>query len=282
MVTTGQSPNADIRRQIAVIGAGVVGTALAKQLVDAGNSVTISNSRGPESLHDVERITGAQAKDVEKAISKADIVILAVPLTGILPLQPILRTSMRPNTVLIDVCNYYPSRDGNIRLLDEGMPESVWVSETLSFPVIKAWNNIIALNIGFSAKPKGASKRVALPVAGDDERSVAIVMEMVETMGFDAFNAGQLADSWRQQPGQPAYCTEPTLKELVSLLTAADREGARKKRDQVMEISEKLPTGFSTQIMVRVARLGAGLDWWKPRSWLAAIQFAYALARASF
>lgn len=282
MATTAQSQTITVPRQIAMIGAGVVGTALATQLVHAGYSVSISNSRGPDSLYEVERLTGAKALDLERAVSEAHVVVLAVPMSGILPLQPILQSCMRPGMILVDACNYYPSRDGNIQQLDEDMTESVWMSKTLSFPVVKAFNNIIALNIASSAKPKGSPKRVALPVAGDDDKAVAVVMELLDAMGFDAFNAGHLEDSWRQQPGQPAYCTEPTLKELVALLSSAHREKAKQNRDQGMAIAQKLPPDFSPQIMVRVARLGAGLDLWKPRSWLAAIQLAYALARASF
>lgn len=282
MVTTAQSQATTMPRQIAIIGAGVVGTALATQLVHAGYSVSISNSRGPESLYEVEKITGAKALGIERAVSEADIVLLAVPMSGILPLQPVLQSYMRPGMILIDACNYYPSRDGNIQQLDEGMSESVWMSNALSFPVVKALNNIIALNIASCARPKGSPKRVALPVSGDDGKSVTVVMELLEAIGFDAFNAGHLEDSWRQQPGQPAYCTEPTLTELVTLLSSANREKAKQNRDKGMAISQKLPPDFSPQIMVRVARLGAGLDLWKPRSWLAAIQLAYALALASF
>ncbi|EHK46775.1 hypothetical protein TRIATDRAFT_283198 [Trichoderma atroviride IMI 206040] len=282
MVTTAQSQATTVPRQIAIIGAGVVGTAVATQLVHAGYSVSISNSRGPSSLYEVERLTGAKALDLERAVSEADVVVLAVPMSGILPLQPILHSCMRPGMVLVDACNYYPSRDGIIQQVDEGMAESVWISETVSFPVVKALNNIIALNIASSARPKGSPKRVALPVAGDDDKAVAVVMELLEAIGFDAFNAGPLEDSWRQQAGQPAYCTEPTLKELVTLLSSAHREKAKENRDKVMAIAKKLPPDFSPQSMVQVARLGAGLDLWKPRSWLAAIQLAYALARASF
>ncbi|KAL7896049.1 hypothetical protein HDV63DRAFT_411533 [Trichoderma sp. SZMC 28014] len=281
-MATAQSQSTAIPRQIAIIGAGVVGTALATQLIHAGYSVTISNSRGPDSLYEVEKITGAKALDLEQAVSEADVVVLAVPMSGILPLQTFLQSHIRSSMILIDACNYYPSRDGNIQQLEEGMTESVWVSKTLSFSVVKAFNNIIALNIASSARPKASPKRVALPVAGDDDESVRAVMELVEAMGFDAFNAGHLEDSWRQQPGQPAYCTEPTLKELATLLSSAHREKAKQNRDQGMAISQKLPPDFSPQIMVQVARLSAGLDLWKPRSWFAAIQLAYALARASF
>jgi predicted dinucleotide-binding enzyme len=282
MVTAAQSQATTAPRQIAIIGAGVVGTALATRLVHAGYSVSISNSRGPESLSEVEKTTGAKALGIERAASEADIVLLAVPMSGILPLQLNLQSCVRPGMILIDACNYYPSRDGNIQQLDEGMAESVWMSNTLSFPVVKAFNNIIALNITSCARPKGSPKRVALPVSGDDDKSVTVVMELLEAMGFDAFNAGQLVDSWRQQPGQPAYCTEPSLKELVTLLSSAHREKAKQNRDKGMEISQKLPPDFSPQIMVRVARLGAGLDLWKPQSWFAALQLAYALALASF
>ncbi|KAL7904233.1 hypothetical protein GGI35DRAFT_463700 [Trichoderma velutinum] len=284
MAATGQPSKANIPRQFAIIGAGVVGTTIATQLIHLGKSVSISNSRGPDTLRDVEKTTGAKAMDVKQAVAEADVVILAVPLAGILPLQPLLQTSLRPGTFLIDTCNYYPTRDGNIQEIDEGMPESVWVSKAFTAPVVKVFNNIIALNIALSAKPKGSSKRVALPVSGDDDKSVAVVMELIEAMGFDAFNAGQLADSWRQQPAQPAYCTEPNLKELVVLLSSANanHRDISANRDQTRALLLKLPPDFSPQVMLQVARLGAGLDWWKPRSWLAAVRLAYALAWGSF
>jgi predicted dinucleotide-binding enzyme len=282
MVATIQSQTTTGPHQIAIIGAGVVGTALATRLIHVGYSVSISNSRGPDSLSEIGRTTGAVPLSIERAVSKADVVVLAVPMSGISLLQPILQSCMHPGMILIDACNYYPSRDGNIQLLDDGMTESVWTSKILSFPVVKALNNIIALNIAPSARPKGSPKRIALPVAGDDDESVAVVMELLETMGFDALNSGPLEDSWRQQPGQPAYCTEPNLKELMTLLSLAHQENAKHNRDKGMAISEKLPPNLSPQVMVRVARLSAGLDLWKPRSWLAAIQLAYALTWAGF
>ncbi|KAL7917221.1 hypothetical protein ACQKWADRAFT_324825 [Trichoderma austrokoningii] len=205
-------------RQIAIIGAGVVGAALAIQLTHACYTVSISNSRGPNTLNKIEKKTGAKLMEIEPALFEPDIVILAVT----------------------------------------GMMESVWISKTLSFPTVKASNNIIALNIAPCAKPRGSPKRVALPIAGDDDKSVTVVMELLEAIGFDAYKAGQLEDSWRQQPVQPVYCTEPTVKELMTLLSSADREKARQNRDRVMEFAQKLRPEFSPQIMVRVARLGAG------------------------
>ena len=104
-------------------------------------------------------------------------------------------------------------------------------------------------------------------------------MELVEDVGFDAFNAGQLADSWRQEPGQPAYCTEPNLKQLPILLSQADRKKAGLNRDKIRAILEKLPPDISPQILLRMARLSAGLDRWKPQSWLAAVVFVLAVIR---
>lgn len=278
-IESDQSPSTNISHRIALIGSGPVGIALATQFVLAGHSVSISNSRGPESLKQAESLTGATASDVDRAVTVADVVVLAVPSSKIVSLQPILRASLRQGTVLIDTCNYYPSRDGNIESLDHGMPDSVWVSETLSFPVIKAFNGIIASNIVTNANPKGSPKRSALPVAGDNDRAITVVMKLVEEAGFDAFNAGPLADSWRQQPGQPSYCTEPSLKELPSLLGSADYKKAIAKRDKGKSIVDRLPPDFSPQILVRVSRFDAGLDRWKLQSWSAILVLVFALLK---
>lgn len=269
------------KHRIAIIGAGAVGATLATRFVRIGHSVTISNSRGPDTLRDVEKTTGAVARNTAHAISEADIVVLAVPMTGILPLQQILQLHKRPNTILVDACNYYPTRDGYIPELEDGMVESVWLAETYKSPVVKAFNNIIALNLGRSARPKGDARRVAFPVAGDDGASVAIVMDLVEELGFDAYNAGALAESWRRQPGQPAYCTEPTLAQLPPLLRRADKEGAKKKRDQGMGMAQKLPPNFSPDTMLRVARVAAGLDWGKPWSWVAVMHLLFFVIKGS-
>lgn len=269
----------NVPHRVAILGAGFVGTALAKQLVVSGHSVTISNSRGPESLRREEQQTGAKAMDAEKAAIEADIVVLATPMDSILYLQPMLQSSLRSGTVLLDTSNYYPARDGRIESLDNGMPDSVWVSTTLSFPVVKAFNNIIADNMVESARARGSPERAALPVSGDDNKAVAVIMELVEEIGFDAFNAGSLADSWRQQPGQPAYCTEPSLKQLPGLLSCADRKQGARNRDKARALIEKLPPNFSPQILLRVARLSAGMDKWRPQSWLAAVQLVFAFLR---
>lgn len=219
---------------------------------------------------------------IEPAVADADIIILAVPIGSIPSLKSPLHASIRLGAVLIDSGNYYPTRDGRIEPLDKGMPDSVWVAETLSLPevhVVKIFNNIIASHIADHATAKGSPKRSALPLSGDDEEAMAVAATLVDSVGFDALNAGRLLDSWRQQPGQPAYCTEPTLKELPSLLSRANREQGPVNRDRGQTVYSKLGPGYSN-IMMRVARLSAGIDKWNPRNWGAAVFLVTALLRA--
>lgn len=95
--------------------------------------------------------------------------------------------------------NYYPRRDGSIKEIEQGMPDTVWASQQLQHPLVKVFNNIIAYENGFItySKVKDASGRIALPVSSDDPKTQAVVMELVEEFGFTAYNAGSLAESWR-------------------------------------------------------------------------------------
>lgn len=105
-------------------------------------------------------------------------------------------------------------------------------------------------------------------------------MTLLDTMGFDAIDGGLLAESWRYQPGTPAYCPDPTIDQLPILLRRAKRDKAPANRDQAAKIMAKLPPDFSPQELVRVARLSAGLDTWKPRSWIAVLHLGLASLRA--
>jgi 8-hydroxy-5-deazaflavin:NADPH oxidoreductase len=135
--------------------------------------------------------------------------------------------------------------------------------------------------IAFSANlfRKVQKNRVALPVSGDDVRSKQLVMALLDEMGFDAIDAGPLSDSWRYQPGTPAYCSDPTIQQLPVLLGRAQRDKAPRNRDQAAKIMAKLPSDFPPQELVRVARLSAGLDMLKPRRWIALLHFGFAALR---
>ena len=266
--------------KIAIIGAGAVGGALAGKLVALGYDVTIANSRGPNSLRDVEARTGAKAVDLADTLANAELAIVAIPTGRIPALGDAVKRSLPPGAILVDAGNYYPERDGHIAELDHGTPESAWVSAQLGRPVVKAFNNIVAGGLLSAARPSGAADRVALPVAGDDDQARSAVMRLIDALGFDTLDAGSLATSWRQQPGQPAYCTNPTLNDLSRLLDRADRTKGSINRDKGMKLMAGLPPGFPSHRLVQVARLSAGLDAWKPASWFAALTLAWAILRS--
>lgn len=90
--------------------------------------------------------------------------------------------------------------------------------------MIKAFNNIYAQHLLENGKPAGASGRIALPVAGDDEGAKSVVLELVDELGFDGVDAGDLDESWRQQPGTPVYTTDLDAKGVRRALSEASPE----------------------------------------------------------
>ena len=134
--------------------------------------------------------------------------------------------------VIVDTGNYYPGvRDERIPEIEAGLPESQWVAQQLGRPVIKAFNSILAQSLAGKGREAGKPGRIALPVAGDDPDAKRIATGLVNDAGFDSVDAGTLAESWRQQPGTAAYCTDLSVEDLRRALPAADREGAPAKRD---------------------------------------------------
>lgn len=268
------------RRRAGLIGAGNVGTALATRLVELDWSVDVANSRGPRTLQDFARRTGARAVAVDDIGTEGDLhlLILAVPLAGVPGLQPVVQR-LSPDTVVVDTGNYVPSRDGTIPAITDGLPETAWTARQLDAPVVKAFNNIVAGSLATAGAPAGTPRRVALPVCGDDTRARARVMELVEELGFTAHDGGPLADSWRQQPGQPAYCTNPTISELPTLLARADRAKGPARRDQALKVALKLPATFPADVLTQASRFSAGLDRSRPETWLAVARVGLALLR---
>lgn len=205
---------------IGIIGSGHIGSTLARQLTALGHRVSIANSRGPASLAALAAETGATAATVEQAARARDVVIVTIPEKAVseLPRHVFAATS----AVVVDTGNYYPSRDGRIAELDGGLAESQWVAQLLGRPVVKAFNNIVATSLATRGVPAGTPGRVCLPVAGDDVRAKQVVLGLIEALGFDGLDAGTLADSWRQQPGTPAYCHDLGTAGLKAALAQAD------------------------------------------------------------
>jgi predicted dinucleotide-binding enzyme len=209
--------------KIGIIGAGHIGGNLAQLFVRHGHQVVIANSRGPQTLAGVAERTGAAPVDVVDAPRGADLVVVTVPLKAVPELPEGLLDSAAPGVVVIDTNNYYPQRDGQIQPLDEGLVSSRWVGEQLGHPVVKVFNNIVAEQLLKRPTPPGIEGRRALPVAGDDERAKIVVKNLVDEIGFDAVDIGGLDESWRYQPGTPAYGPDVDAAQLVELLNQAER-----------------------------------------------------------
>jgi 8-hydroxy-5-deazaflavin:NADPH oxidoreductase len=195
--------------RIGIIGAGQIGSTLARRLAALGHDVSIANSRGPDTLRDLAKETGAMPVTVEQAARAGDLVIVTIPMKNV-PLLPAgLFDGVPDDVVVVDTGNYYPrQRDGRLDPIELGTTESRWVSQQLKRPVVKAFNNIYARHLLERGKPRGAAGRIALPVAGDDARAKDVVIKLLDELGFDGVDAGSLDDSWRQQPDTPVYGTD--------------------------------------------------------------------------
>ena len=217
--------------KIGVIGAGEMGGTLIRQYSGAGHRVKMANSSGAEKLKSLALETGALAVTLADVVTDVDVIVITIPLTGILKLPQRLLKNTPANITIIDTCNYYPIRDGIIEEIEGGMPESVWVSNQLQRPVIKTYNSILYRSLVNSGLPKGTSSRIALPVAGDDKQSKDVVSILVDDSGFDSLDYGSLQDSWRQQPGSPAYCTDLTLTQLKKSIEKTRKELLAERRE---------------------------------------------------
>ncbi len=237
--------------KIGIIGAGNIGGTIARKLAAAGHQVKLAGAKGPDDIRDKATEIGAVPVAAPDAVKDVEAIILSIPFAEIPKVADIF-ADVPADVVVIDTGNYYPFRDGNIAEVDGGKPESVWSSEQLGRPVVKTFNALLAETLANGGTPKGTTGRIAIPVAGDDAQAKAIARKLVDEAGFDTLDAGGLADSWRQQPGTPAYCTELTLPELKDALSAADKARAPVDRDALIDsfMAEKSPLDHA-QIVAR-------------------------------
>ena len=210
--------------RVGVIGAGSMGAILARHLATLGHQVSIANSRGPESLTAVAAEIGATPVSVVGAAKAGELVVVAIPTKAVADLPRALFENVPGSVIVIDIGNYHPElRDGHIDVIDRGMLDSQWVAQQIGRPVIKAFNNIFAKSLLEKGLPRGTKGRIALPVAGDSWDAKAAVLRLVDELGFDPVDGGDLDNSWRQQPGTPAYCQDLETAALRRALTEADR-----------------------------------------------------------
>ncbi|GIJ46190.1 NADP oxidoreductase [Virgisporangium aliadipatigenens] len=199
---------------LGIIGAGTIGTRIAKQAIAAGLDVILANSRGPETLTEKVAQLGARARAAtpEQAARAGDWVVVSIlPLAAY---QQLPATELAGKVVL-DTGNYYATRDGHIPALDAGeITTSEFVQQQLAGAhLVKAFNNVSEHHISALARPAGAADRTALPVAANDPQAKAGAAELISRLGFDAVDAGSLADSWRFEPETDPYvlpyCADP-------------------------------------------------------------------------
>lgn len=208
---------------IGIIGAGRIGSQLARLAIARGDSVVISNSRGPETLAELVAELGPKARAATplESAQAGDVVVVTIPLKHYrsVPVEPLV------GKVVIDTNNYYPERDGKIPELDD---ESTTTAELLQAhlpqsKVVKAFNHIYAAQLTTNGQPSGTPNRHALAIAGDDTSAKATVTEMIDAFGFDVVDAGPLAEGWRIQRGTPGYGPRRTAEGLRADLAAAKR-----------------------------------------------------------
>lgn len=201
----------------------MIGGTLAKRLVGLGHEVVIANSRGPNTIRELAADVGVTAVTVTEAARGGAIVIVTIPQRAVADLPKDLFAGVPDDVIVIETGNYYPSRDGSIPAIEEGLPESAWVAGQLGRPVVKAFNNIYFQSLLEKGTPRGTPGRIALPVASDSPEARAKVSSLVDELGFDAVDAGTVEESWRQQPGTPCYSKDHDAPRLKAALAAADR-----------------------------------------------------------
>jgi predicted dinucleotide-binding enzyme len=208
---------------IGLIGAGHIGSQLARLAIQHGYDVVVSNSRGPDTLKDLVRELGphARAGTSDQAAKAGDVVIVTIPLKNI----DAIPAARLEGKIVIDTNNYYPQRDGHIAELDR---EETTTSELLqrhlpASKVVKAFNHTYAAELTMHGEPAGMPRRRALAIAGNDADAKDAVAQLIDRFGFDVVDIGPLSESWRIQRDTPGYGPRRTAEELRRDLAAARR-----------------------------------------------------------
>jgi predicted dinucleotide-binding enzyme len=228
--------------KIGIIGAGLIGKTLAQKLSNKGHQILIVNSRGPHTIEFADD-EGIKAVELVETAKNVDAVIVTIPFGKVVDLPQDLFSGLHQDVPVIETMNYFPARDGIIEEIENGKAHSVWVQEQLGRSVVKAFNNIVAHSFAKFGQASGTRGRIALTVAGDDESQKNIAKKLIDETGFDSYDTGSIAESWRQQPGSPVYCTDLNIEEMKNALARADKKTIILTRDieaeKVAELGEE-------------------------------------------
>jgi predicted dinucleotide-binding enzyme len=210
---------------IGIIGAGEVGSQIARAAIASGYEVVIANSRKPETLKDLIAELGpsARAATAADAAAAGDFAVVAVPLklANDMPVQQLA------GKIVLDTNNYMPWRDGHFPVIDSGVKtvHELRQEQLPASKVAKAFTHIQAPRLLISAKPAGAAGRHALSVSSDFPEAVELVTRLYDQFGFDTVDNSPLSESWRSGPGQPTWLAHEhqTRAELTANLARARR-----------------------------------------------------------
>ncbi|WTR15653.1 NAD(P)-binding domain-containing protein [Streptomyces sp. NBC_00138] len=207
--------------RIGIIGAGHIGSTLARHFAGIGHDVAIANSRGPETLKGlVSQLSGSvRAVTAEEAARFGEVVVVTIPYGRFHELPA---AELR-DKIVVDTCNYYAERDGHDAELDaDATTSSEKVQKYTGADVVKAFNAIYWQNLRDHGRPKGDPDRLAIPISGGDEEAKAVVAGLIRDIGFDPVDAGRLGQGGRKhQPGSRVYTVELSAPELTALLQVA-------------------------------------------------------------
>lgn len=242
--------------KIGIVGTGAIGSILTERFSQAGHHVKVTNTRTMPELEKIASGLGATAATIQDVVKDVDAIIFSMPFKAYKDLPENLLNDVPKDVVVMDTSNYYPFRDGEIAEL-EHISESVYISGILNRPLVKVFNNIMEYTLKHKGKTAGAEERVAISIAGDNQEHKKVVAQLVDITGFDTVDAGSLAESWRQQPGTPAYCTELNEADLKQALANAEKGKAPAIRDLIMDSKiDSLPSHEEILAGVRLLEIG--------------------------
>jgi len=209
------------QRRLGIVGAGRVGTTIARAAIAVGYDVAISGSGTADRIALIVEVLapGARPVSTDEVVSHADLIVLAVPMHRFRELP----RDLFAGRILIDAMNYWEEIDGVDQELATA-PAGTSVVVQQRFPsarVVKSLNHITYYKFDEGRRPQGAPGRIAIAAAGDDRAAVAAVMQLIDRLGFDAVDAGPLEAGLALEPNGPVFGVSYNADGLSSLLWPA-------------------------------------------------------------